>query len=505
MTEGTEKTIENPTYLKDIRYFFSAGDVGCMADQQIDLATYEGVKINSQRIYFHVREGSMPPQADRKWSNERIETFYNWMRDDCPRGIAEQVESTSAVSKTSRIRKNLADIELDSEELKLLKLAFSGVMNRDQNDPQGYFMLAGIHWLPGPQVYCRHHENAYNPWHRAYLIHFENALRSVEGCENVTLPYWDILDKTVPDALSQEPLNSYEIKQELTSLDGQRFYLGPTVRNDHADIVSKVYSQSRDIPGKIARAFAAQGHWEKFNGWSGKVGSHTGIISAHDSGHGVCGETIGNQDVAAFDPMFWFFHANLDRLWWRWQQLYDGTTLNTFKNLLSGDAYWLDDPVVNKLEPFNSTSADMIDLSAFDIDYKHPKTEVIPKLSIPQSGSILATKAFSLDSSKELSVRIKGIDRLEIPGSFDILLTADSKTIRRQTLFQSTTPKQCATCRANAIVNHDFLVQRSEIDGKELSASIELFVAGGSMLPFPMSRCGNPTLNVRVLLDDIDH
>lgn len=28
-------------------------------------------------------------------------------------------------------------------------------------------------------------------WHRAYVLRLENALRSIEGCEHVTLPYWD--------------------------------------------------------------------------------------------------------------------------------------------------------------------------------------------------------------------------------------------------------------------------------------------------------------------------
>jgi hypothetical protein len=41
-------------------------------------------------------------------------------------------------------------------------------MAKEPSDPDSYFVQAGIHWLPAP-LYCLHHENRYNPWHRSYL------------------------------------------------------------------------------------------------------------------------------------------------------------------------------------------------------------------------------------------------------------------------------------------------------------------------------------------------
>ena len=64
-------------------------------------------------------------------------------------------------------------------------------MAKDPSDPNSYFVQAGHHWLPAP-LYCLHHVPGYNPWHRAYMLSFENALRSVPECGDVTLPYWDI-------------------------------------------------------------------------------------------------------------------------------------------------------------------------------------------------------------------------------------------------------------------------------------------------------------------------
>ena len=52
---------------------------------------------------------------------------------------------------------------------------------------------------------------------------------------------------------------------------------------------------------------------------------------------------IGNADIAAFDPLFWFFHCNWDRLWWQWQNMHNTTTLLTFKATVTGDTYWLEE------------------------------------------------------------------------------------------------------------------------------------------------------------------
>lgn len=500
MSNGNDRPVEDPTYLGHVRYMFEPGDITCMANRSINLQTYDGVRLNAQRIYFHVREGSMPPPSqNRRWPDAKVETFYNWMRNDYPRGIASRVPGPAGEPAAPRVRRDLASYAPDSPELETLKQAFRGLIAREPDDPQSYFALAGLHWLPGPEVYCRHHENAYNPWHRAYLLRFEDALRSVEGCENVTLPYWDIRSNEVPAVLYQDPFEHYEIPRKLVPLDGGDPYpAGSVTEHDPASqILDSI--QDRDIHEDIEAALASS-HWEKFNGWSDIPFEHTGIIRAHDSGHGACGWYLARQDVAAFDPMFWFFHANWDRLWWRWQQDYGATTLATFKTHLLGESYWLDDPVVNKLEPFGVTSAEMIDSRALGVDYRHPDHEAMPESIAPLTGSVMAAAGFSVPAVDKVSVRVKGINRLEIPGSFDIALRVGDRVIKRKTLFQSRTPKQCATCRKNALANVDFLVDRAALEGGRVNATIELFGASRTAEPFPLSQCGNPTINIRTLI-----
>ncbi len=172
--------IEHPTYLTNVRFMFEPRDAACMRRRDIDLRTYQGVKINAQRIYFHVREGSMPPpKQNRRSSAEKFETFYNWMRDGTPRGVAPVADMREVEALSGRVRRDISILDPEGEEIAKLKRAFEGLMARDPEDPNSYFALAGLHWLPKPGVWWRHHENAYNPWHRAFLMRLEDALRSV--------------------------------------------------------------------------------------------------------------------------------------------------------------------------------------------------------------------------------------------------------------------------------------------------------------------------------------
>ena len=439
-----------------------------------------------------------PPELNRPWSEARKRTFYNWMKNDHPRGVVAPAPVDTKPS-AARVRKNITTLE--QSDIDLLKRAFTELMKRDPDDPQSYFALAGIHWLPAP-FYCRHHENAYNPWHRLYLLAFEDALRSVEGCEDVTMPYWDITSREVPEVLYEEPFRSYMIPRELCTLSGCCYPAeSVTERYRPAEILGNIVEYG--IVETIANA-SEHSHWERFNGWDAEV-KQDGIIRAHDGGHLACGLTLRNQDIAAYDPLFWFFHANWDRLWWKWQQDFKATTLATFKTTLAGFANWLDDPVLNRLPPFDKTTAEAISLTDMGIDYEHPPIET-PAVETPvamgiRMGSVFAARRFSVDDESRVSVRIKDVHRLEIPGSFDVNLMVGDRTLAKHAFFQATEPKHCETCRNNDLVSFDFIVNQADLRGGEVHVDIRLLLEGGGASRFPLSACGNPTVNARLLLE----
>jgi tyrosinase len=100
--------------------------------------------------------------------------------------------------------------------------------------------------------------------------------------------------------------------------------------------------------------------------------------------------------------------------------------------------------------------------------------------------------------------RVTGVDRLVIPGSFLTTLTADGEPLARQAFFQSTEPRDCGRCRERAKVDITFTVPAEAVLGKNLGAGIEVVAPGAERIGarFPLSRCGDPTLNVRLLLEE---
>jgi hypothetical protein len=248
--------------------------------------------------------------------------------------------------------------------------------------------------------------------------------------------------------------------------------------------------QTAGIPGQITNAMS-KSVWSQFN---------TVIISAHDNGHVSTGETMAQQDVAAYDPIFWFFHANLDRVWWRWQQALNATTLNGFLSTVKGSTDWLRTAPFNSLPPFTETVDQTIDLVAHDSDYEHPPTEK-PPIMVPSGfGSLPAAALKGLRSTKKASVRVKGIDRLSIPGSFVVHLQRAGVSIARQAFFQSRNPRACSACVKQGRVDIDLEADIDRLDGS-LDIVIEPMWPGAIGTTFPLSSAGSPTVNMRLLLE----
>lgn len=110
---------------------------------------------------------------------------------------------------TPRIRRSLHVLEKewrdappDTEtELDTLIRAFQGIQKLHPDKKNSFFRIGGYHgepfrgkgakdkeWWGG---YCNHGNVLFPTWHRAYLLRLEDALRSIEGCQDVTLPFWD--------------------------------------------------------------------------------------------------------------------------------------------------------------------------------------------------------------------------------------------------------------------------------------------------------------------------
>jgi tyrosinase len=492
--DAGEQVVAAPTYMADIRLFFRPMDVAHMGAKGLDLGTSDGAKRNALLILGQTAppNGDMPPDAAGKWSMERWQTFHNWIRNGCPQGSAvPQPLDGAPAAAPARVRKNI--MSLGANEIAALKKAFLGLMGRDPSLPDSYFALAGQHGLP--TLWCVHHEDRFNPWHRVYLKQFEDALRSVEGCEDVTIPYWDITTP-MPEVLQQPPLASYELPKD-PGADAEvpvtGYFPYTTKRYTLEEFQKRLarYEVLEDITTSLAQSV-----WGSYK----TNGYQDFSIQAHDGGHGSIGPTMNNQDVASYDPVFWFFHCNLDRLWLSWQRRVNATTLDGFKTTVSpGDTDWLAPPF-NAIPPFDQTADESID---YGISYDKLELGREEEARLENTvGSVDATRSFSIKRSSPVSVRVKDIDRLSIPGSFEIHLLAAGEPIAQRFFFQPTSPRDCKGCKKNALINIDFRIDQDKILDRKLS--VEIHVAGHEEMgsAFPLSQAGNPSVNARLLLED---
>ena len=487
-----EQVVANPTYMADIRFFFDQIDIDHMGAKGIELGTYEGVKQNAVTVFLHTAppNADMPPEDARKWSAARSQTFKNWILAGYPVGAA--VESTAArtalAAGVGRVRKNVAD--LSQAEIDTLTTAFKGILAKPITDSDSYCSIASVHGLP-PPTYCLHHEDRYNPWHRVYLKVFEDALRAIPGCGNLTLPYWDI-STPIPAVLQAPPFDSYVVPVDLGPRYGKNY---KTQRYDQATI-------NANLKGYQVLEYIALSMTQSLWGVYGVNGYQDSSIAAHDGGHLSTGPTMADQNIASFDPIFWFFHCNLDRLWLNWQVKVGATTLAGFKSTLSGNTDWLSAPF-NALPPYAITADQTIDFEGISYDQPAPLSASVASLE-NKVGSIEANRAFVVPRSTEVSVLVKNIDRLNIPGSFVVNLLADGEPVAKRAFFQPATPRECDNCRKHGLVSVNFRIDQERIVDRRLSISIELpsQEALGMGKNFPLSSAGNPTINVRLLLQD---
>lgn len=498
-----------PTWYADIRDMFTAGNRACMSARGLDLASYSTVVAAASDIYQQVATGAMPKGGPR-WSADQVNTFLAWMNNNFPKGTppangaqslpSGSTQSSSAASSATRLRKEIST--LSSGELDLLKKAFNAIMARDPGDPNSYFAQAGIHWYPGPNLYCMHHVPGYNPWHRGFMYSFENALRSVPGCEGVTLPYWDIT-APFPEVLKSAPFDQYVMQADASS----DFPKGSTTqRFPYEQIAQNLLNYG--VAQDIARALGKT-DWEDFHGLFADAANNT-IIQAHDSGHNSIGPTMQNQGIAAFDPIFWFFHCNWDRLYWLWQKKMSATDLHglmtTINQTSDSVSYELfASAAVGTLNPFTNgatklNAAATIDLVAqFDVDYAPAASDVVLQSSVKTQRKVSLARAFSIDANS-VNVRVGNINRLKIPGSFSVHLQKDGKTIASQSMFQPVEVQTCANCVANAIVHFDFELPLADVAGGVLTVLVEPVDKRGLGGSVPVPVMGNPTIETHMLL-----
>jgi tyrosinase len=466
-----------------------------------------------------------------------------------------------------RVRRSIQDLqdEFDKGNKKPLEdvmRAWKGIKELPPDDPRSFFVLGGYHGEPFRGAgwgnsqywggYCNHGNILFPTWHRVYLLKLEDALRSIPGCQDVTLPFWDetsddSLNKGIPQALTQKdfvldgqtipnPLRSFvfpkgivdhlspipdadyskpkgyeTVRYPLSGLvgtdadraataahnaqfpnydtnvgllnDNIRNWLNATVIVDGKPIggghVKDKYAACLDAPN-----YTVFSNTTSAAAWLDDTGARVvPIESPHNSVHlavggfdlknifdaspidGANGD-MGENDTAGLDPIFFFHHCFVDRVFWLWQKKngftdkldivaqYPGTNSVDNQGPTPGTAAnsWL--TLDSPLDPFRLskgakerpyTSQDCINIET-QLGYTYG-----PGSLEPAQMAAAAPAAVAASGARTISVR--GLNRARIRGSFLISAFANVNGQRRHVGTEAVLSRWhvdgCANCQTH--------------------------------------------------------
>lgn len=214
-----------------------------------------------------------------------------------------------------RIRKNAN--QLTPRERDRFVAAFATLNNRGA----GRFAdFRNMHTAAGsPQA---HGAPGFLPWHRAYLTDLERELQAIDA--SVTLPYWRF-DQPAPNLFNPEFMGSADALGTVTfgPSNPLQFWVTDGVPGVNRRPLFNPTTQAAFVINEPA-TFALGSTYASFRGMEG---------NPHGNAHTSFGGSISSIPTAARDPLFFLLHANVDRLWAKWQRLnnrYDPTVVATF-------------------------------------------------------------------------------------------------------------------------------------------------------------------------------
>jgi tyrosinase len=192
-------------------------------------------------------------------------------------------------------------------------------------DPLGWQAQAQVH-----ADHCPHGNWFFLPWHRAYLLAFEDICRSLSGNPEFALPYWDwSQDQQLPAAFTDQNSPLFNGTRQLAA--GAPL----NVAQVDPEFIRQMLSESSyEIFGSgrpADQTDATNPDWQQANGTSSGV-----EIGPHNQVHVAIGGDMGDM-LSPLDPIFWLHHCNVDRLWVVWNQC----GANGTRNANSDNPNWL--------------------------------------------------------------------------------------------------------------------------------------------------------------------
>jgi tyrosinase len=172
-----------------------------------------------------------------------------------------------------------------------------------------------------------HGRSGFLPWHRAFLLDLERELQKLD--RSVSLPYWDF-GRTAPKIFSRSFMGVPSTATgtlEFSADNPLQFWMTEA----GARIVRRPgfnAATGRPFVLNEAQTLSLGGQAIAFENFRGMEGDPHGFTHTSFTGD------ISDPATAGVDPLFYLLHANVDRLWAKWQWFnnrFDATKVETYQ------------------------------------------------------------------------------------------------------------------------------------------------------------------------------
>jgi hypothetical protein len=253
--------------------------------------------------------------------------------------------ATAATPAVQYVRKNCQSPDAQAD-LEALAKALAIMKKLPCDDPRSWYYQGAIHNVPDSIAHnpycpkfttggtpmagwdgCTHGggENHFLIWHRLFTLHFERIVRKLSGKADFAMPYWDYTNakpgyRVMPAVFRSRTDSLYESARYRPLNAGQAIDKTMNAPLDTAFIYQ--YHSFSLFNTNIDQA--PHGAMHDYIGCGNlNTPSWNRIYQQQETGG-----LMGNVPSAAFDPIFWVHHANIDYLWTTWARSSRGRNPN---------------------------------------------------------------------------------------------------------------------------------------------------------------------------------
>lgn len=262
----------------------------------------------------------------------------------CKKEKEEQENSSLTQEETHRyVRKNIYSPEAQ-KDVEALEKALAIMKQKDCSDPLSWYYQGAMHWVPneinGKNKLCSSYQTVADKkvawdncthsksgaeeihflvWHRMFTYHFEKIVRKLSGHSDFALPYWgytntvdSLKNRTMPEKYRDQSSTLYQSARLDSLLKGIPIS-GNATRKLSLTKLNENHSYSLYNSNVDQAPHGAMHNYIGYGNVKSKDKFKHNVIWQKDT-PGM----MSQVETAAFDPIFWVHHANIDRIWQQW-------------------------------------------------------------------------------------------------------------------------------------------------------------------------------------------